>query len=95
MTRHWFLYLISDVIYPPWCVFAKPINAPLSEGECIYTKMQEDVRKDIEHFFGVLQGRFRILRHELHERSDELVMQISQICMILHNMIVDIWERGR
>ena len=57
-------------------------------------KTQESVCKDIERFFGVLQGQFRILRHELHEWSDELIVLISQVCVILHNMIVDVLERG-
>ena len=64
VIRKWFLYMLSDKIYPPWCIFAKSNNAPLTESEMIYTKAQESVRRDIERFFGVLQGRFRILRYE-------------------------------
>ena len=94
ITRQWLFYMLSDGIYPQWCIFAKPNNAPMTESESIYTKTQESVRKDIERFFGVLQGRFRILRHELHEWSDYLIILISQVCVILHNMIIDMWERG-
>ena len=95
VTRHWLLYMLSDSIYPPWCIFAKPTNALMTESESIYKKTQESVRKDIERFFGVLQGRFQILRHELHEWSDELIVLISQVCDILHNMILEMWERGK
>ena len=94
IVRRWLLYMLADGIYPPWCIFAKPNNAPINEKETVYTKSQESVRKDIERFFGVLQGRFRILRHELHEWSDELIILISKVCVILHNMIVDMWRQG-
>ena len=83
--------MLADGIYPPWCIFAKPNSAPINETETVYTKSQESVKKDIERFFGVLQGRFRILRHGLHEWSDELIILISKVCVILHNMIVDMW----
>ena len=94
VTRHWLLYVFSHGIYPPWCIFANPNNAPLTESESIYIKKRKGVRKDIERFFGVLKDGFRILRHELHEWRNELISFISQICIILHNMIVDMWERG-
>ena len=42
----------------------------------------------------MLQGRFQILRHEFHEESDEMIILISQICVILHNMVVDMWQKG-
>lgn len=62
--------------------------------EGISTKRPESVREDMERFFGVLQGRFRIPRHELHECSNQLIIVIRQVCVILHNMIGDMWERG-
>lgn len=94
LTRQWLLYILSGGIYPPWCIFAKPNNAPLSESESIYTKMLESVRKDIERFSDVLKDCFRILSHKLHEWSDELVILILQFCVIPHYMIVDMWEKG-
>ena len=52
VSRKWLLYMPSDGIYPPWCIFAKPSNAPMTESESIYTRTQESVRKDIEGVFG-------------------------------------------
>ncbi len=34
------------------------------------TAAQESRRKDVERFFGVLQRRFKILRHEFYEWND-------------------------
>ena len=56
------------------------------------TKAQESVRKDIERFFGVLQGRFRILRNELLEWSDTSIIEILDVCVIIHNLIVKLCE---
>jgi len=58
------------------------------------TQRQEGIRKDVERFFGCLQGRFHILRHERFEWSDEEVIRISQVCVIPHNMILDMDRRG-
>lgn len=93
VKRYWLLYVLADGIYPDWCIFAKPNHAPLNEKESYYSSRQEAQRKDIERFFGVLQGRFKILRHELFEWSDEMVILISDVCVILHNMIVDMHRR--
>ena len=51
------------------------------------TAIQVSCRKDIERSFGVLQGRFRILRHEMHECSDEVVTDILHVYVVIHNMI--------
>lgn len=54
--RHWLLYMLSDGIYPEWCIFAKPNHAPLNDMDSHYTKMQEGQRKDIERFLECCRG---------------------------------------
>jgi len=61
------LYILTDGIYPEWTIFAKPIQAPISERQSYYTRRQEGQRKDFKRIFGVLQGRFRILKNDIHE----------------------------
>lgn len=56
------------------------------------TKSQESVRKDIERIFGVLQGRFEILRNEMLEWSNTSIVEILHACVIIHNMIVKIYQ---
>ena len=56
------------------------------------SKAQESVRKDIERLFGVIQGRFRILRNELLKWSDTSIIEILNVCAIIHNMIVKLCE---
>ena len=47
-------------------IFLKLNHAPLSMKEQTMSEMQERRRIDVERFFGVLQGRFRILRADQH-----------------------------
>lgn len=88
-------YMLADGIYQDWAIFSKRIHAPLNVKEQSYIKMQEAVLKDVERFFCVLQGRFRILRQEMHEWSDTKIIPISNVCVILHNMMNDIDKGGR
>lgn len=92
--RSGLLYMLGDGIYPDWAIFVLPNHAPLNDREVHMTKRQEAVRKDVERFFGCLQGRFRIIRQERHEWSDTQLILISQVCVILHNMIVKMSLRG-
>lgn len=47
----------------------------------------ESVRKDIECFFGILKGRFRILKMQLLYRGIYKLDNIFHTCCALHNML--------
>lgn len=64
IRRHWYLYYLADGIYPDSAIFVKPNHAPVSLKERCMSKPQEGRRREVERLFGVLQGRFRILRNE-------------------------------
>lgn len=57
-------------------------------------KSHEGVRKGIEKIFGVLYGRFRILHGESVLWSVEDVVQVSEVCVILHNFLVRMRQSG-
>lgn len=59
-------YLLAYGIYPNWPIFVKPINFPRNNAERKFTAWQEEVRKDVERCFGVLQAKLRVLRLESH-----------------------------
>ena len=88
------LYLLGDGIYPNWPLFAKPIHQPTDEGQKCYTKRQEAIRKDIERCFGVMQARFEIIRRENRRWDKNEVVMISEVCSILHNMIIRMVRLG-
>lgn len=85
IRRSWPLYILGDSIYPRWAIFFLPGSGATSEKEIHAKKCQEAIRKDVERFFGCLQGRFRILRQDREEWSDELILLDADVCIILHN----------
>lgn len=82
MRRHFLLCMLVDGIYPDWSIFIGPKHATTNRKEERMTKRQEAIRKDVERFFGYVQGRFKILRQELFEWSDEQIVLISNVCVI-------------
>jgi len=79
---------LGDGTYPRRAIFLLPNHAAATEKEKLVAMRQTSVRQDVERFFGCLLGRFKILRGERHEWSDETLLLIAQVCVILHNMIV-------
>lgn len=51
-------YLLGDLIYPEWPIFANPIHHPNNQQEQRYTDRKEVMVKDIKRCFGVLHSRF-------------------------------------
>lgn len=87
-------YLLVDGIYPSWPFLVKPIHTATSTEVAFFSSIQEAKRKDIERLFGVLQARFAILRRELKQWDIIDILNISNSCVILHNMIVRIQQEG-
>ncbi|XP_048568886.1 uncharacterized protein LOC125549535 [Triticum urartu] len=82
-------YYLVDGIYLEWAAFVKTISMPQTEKHKLFAAHQEGARKDVERAFGVLQGRFSILRHpaRLYDRGD--IQKVMIACIILHNMVVE------
>lgn len=47
----------------------------------------ESVRKDVECFFGILKGRFRILKLPILYRDKKAIDNVFFACCILHNIL--------
>jgi hypothetical protein len=82
-------YYLADGIYPDWAAIMKSIPSPLNDKDKCFARCQESERKVVECSFGVLQSRFNIVHHpaKMWKRRD--VVNIMQVCIILHNMIVE------
>ncbi|CAN0143666.1 unnamed protein product, partial [Pylaiella littoralis] len=65
-------YLIVDNGYREWVTLMASSKYPGDVDDAAFSKMLESVRKDVECFFGILKGRFRILKLRLayHCRED-------------------------
>ena len=88
-TRYYTPYYLEDGIYPQWAGFVKTISNPVRAKDQQFSKRQEDVRKDVERAFGVLQARFRILDTPCKLWNSEDMRCVIIACIILHNMVVE------
>ena len=94
VRRQWLLYFLGDGAYPRWAIFHLPDATPTTEKEKYAAVQQVAARKDVERLSGCLRGRWGIMRRERHEWSDEIILLIAQVCVILHNMIVSMCKSG-
>ncbi|XP_018854897.2 uncharacterized protein LOC109017023 [Juglans regia] len=82
-------YYLADGIYPSWATLVKTIPSPQGNKKKHFAACQESTRKDVERAFGVLQGRFAIVRGPARFFRPEVLKDIMYACIILHNMIVE------
>ncbi|KAI3826312.1 hypothetical protein L1987_00358 [Smallanthus sonchifolius] len=81
-------YYLTDGIYPTWSTFVKSFPYPTIPKEKTFKKVQESARKDAERAFGVLKGKWGILRRPNRHLKLPKIRNEVYTCMILHNMIL-------
>ncbi|GKA33935.1 ALP1-like protein [Tanacetum coccineum] len=82
-------YYLADGIYPAWSTFVKTFSVARDEKTLKFKRVQEAARKDIERAFGVLQGRWGIIRQPARAMQINTLKRIMYCCIILHNMILE------
>ncbi|XP_071734208.1 uncharacterized protein [Rutidosis leptorrhynchoides] len=82
-------YYLADGIYPDWATLVKGYSCPTEEPTIKFTRFQASARKDVERAFGVLQGRFHIIRIASRSMSVNRMRRVMECCLILHNMILE------
>lgn len=87
-------YMLVDEMYPNWAIFSKPIPNPTTPAESAYSVRQEARREDIERCFGVLEARFQVLRRENNFWHIERIIDLTHCCVILHNLLVSLHQKG-
>ena len=88
-NRYNMCYLLCDGIYPDWSIFMKTISEPQGRKRVLYAKKQEEVRKDVERCFGVLQSRFAIIRNPGRLWDLQTMRTIWKAAVIMHNMVIE------
>nr|GEW90213.1 hypothetical protein [Tanacetum cinerariifolium] len=83
-------YYLADGIYPQWATFVKCFTVANDAKHAYFKKRQEGARKDVEHAFGVLQGRWRIIQQPARSYHVNTLRRVMYSCIILHNMILKI-----
>ena len=83
-----------------WSATIPPYKSTNSRKEIRWSKWLESMRKDVECTFGILKGRWRILKSGIMQHSFETVDDIWFTCCALHNMLLDVdglskqWKEG-
>ena len=83
------VYYLCDGGYHKWTCMIPPIKHTSSRDDRLWSEWIESVRKDVECCFGILKGRFRILRHGILLQNQNSVDNVFFTCCILHNMILE------
>ena len=93
-------YLIVDNGYHPWSITVPPIKSTLYRSEIRFSEWLESLRKDVECTFGILKGRWRILKYGIRLWGMKNCDQVWLTCCALHNWLLEIdglsdgWENG-
>jgi hypothetical protein len=94
------IWVLCDNGYHAWRTLQYPLLIRSNEGELRWSRMAESLRKDIEQTFGILKGRFRILRTGILIEDETKIDDIFMTCCCLHNMLLDVdgldpdWNAG-
>ena len=82
------LYLIVDNGYHKWRCLQNPEKWSIDKDVIAFSRHLESVRKDIECTFGILKGRFRILKIPIRFQTQAEVDNIFRTCYVLHNILL-------
>jgi hypothetical protein len=93
-------WVLVDNGYIHWPTAIPPFKFLECHKEIRWSKWLESMRKDVECAFGILKGRFRILKTGVRTHGVEACDKIWRTCCALHNMLLEIdgleegWENG-
>jgi hypothetical protein len=93
-------WLIVDNGYHNWSTTIPPFKSTISVKEMRFSNWLESIRKDVECTFGILKGRWRILKSGIRLNGIESADKIWKTCCALHNLLLDVdglddqWENG-
>jgi hypothetical protein len=83
-------YVIVDNGYLRWSVTVPPFKVTNRIDEIRWSKWVESMRKDVECTFGILKGRFRILKAGVRLDGINAVDNVWFTCCALHNWLLEI-----
>ena len=95
------VWFMVDNGYLAWSCTVPPIKNGITYDEIRFSQWLESMRKDVECTFGILKGRFCILRYGIRLQSIEKCDQVYLTCCALHNRLLFVdglhkdWKEGR
>ncbi len=83
-------YVIVDNGYLDWSVTVPPFSRTNNLREIRWSRWVESMRKDVECTFGILKGRWRVLKCGIRVHGVDKVDLIWLTCCALHNWLLEI-----
>ncbi|KAG7342192.1 DDE superfamily endonuclease [Nitzschia inconspicua] len=93
-------WLLVDNGYHSWAITIPPMKITTKRSQIRFSQWLESMRKDVECTFGILKGRWRILKTGIRIRGLEEVDRIWKTCCALHNWLLEVdgldksWNSG-
>jgi Plant transposon protein len=78
--------VLVDGIYLHYLWFVQGIKSQIGDCQQQLTAGQEGARKDVEHAFGMLKGRFQFVEQPIHVHHLLNIGKQMMPCLILHNI---------
>ncbi|GJS07702.1 ALP1-like protein isoform X1 [Tanacetum coccineum] len=82
-------YYLAEGFIQAWVTVCQNFSVARVKTPLKFKRVREDARKDIEQAFGVLQGRWGIIRQPARPYQINTLKRIMYCCIMLHNMILD------
>lgn len=93
-------YVIVHNGYLKWPTTVPPLKHSMNRSEIRFSQWLESLRKDVECAFGILKGRWRVLKTGIRMHNSEVADNIWLTCCALHNLLLyvdglsDGWRNG-
>ena len=93
------VWLLVDNGYLNWPTTVPPFKRSTNRAEIRFSSWLESMRKDVECTFGILKGRWRILKTGIRLKGTDVADKIWKTCCALHNWLLEIdgldkcWEQ--
>ena len=88
VTKRNDVYVINDNGYHEWIQLMCPAKHTARAHLALWSERLEQVRKDSERTFGIMQKRFRILKLPVNMRDSRDVHNLFVTCCTFHNILV-------
>ncbi|KAG7365255.1 plant transposon protein [Nitzschia inconspicua] len=82
-------WLLVDNGYLNWGVTIPPIKEANTTSEWRFSKWLESMRKDVECTFGIMKGRWRVLKSGIRVHGTDKGDRIWKTCAALHNWLLE------
>jgi DDE superfamily endonuclease len=83
-------WVLVDNGYLAWPTTVPPFKSTVSTKELRWSKWLESMRKDVECTFGILKGRWRVLKSGIRTHGSVSADQTWFTCCALHNWLLEI-----